>query len=193
MNDTASALIERQSPLDLIGIAVDVYTALMGLANSDWEREAAFTQGTVANSMSQAPTKNVLVYHDQGSTFTPSGDVQHEHYQLDLDLGGTKGYEILVFDSGTFKLAGDGGFINWCYGGSFANNPDGSVTFNTTNCTPPADYVDVTHGGLFNREQVSSITFPSAGTTVNWNIFGDSGAAPEATGYSATVGNGSTP
>ena len=32
-------------------------------------------------------------------------------------MGFTKGYEIYVFDSGTFWLAGDGGYENWAYAG----------------------------------------------------------------------------
>ena len=55
-------------------------------------------------------------------------DAVHVHQELDIGLGFTQGYEIWVFDSGTFSRAGDGGFINWAFGGCFtANGAD--VTF----------------------------------------------------------------
>jgi hypothetical protein len=34
-----------------------------------------------------------------------------------------------------------------------------------------------------------TVTFPSSGTTVNWNIFGDSGSAPQGTSC-GTASNG---
>ena len=51
-------------------------------------------------------------------------DAVHLHKELDIGniLGiheFTQGYEIWVFDYGTFSLAGDGEFINWAYGGCY--------------------------------------------------------------------------
>ena len=55
-------------------------------------------------------------------------DAVHYHQELDIGLGFTKGYEIWVFDSGTFSLAGDGGYVNWAIGGCFSG-PKTDVVF----------------------------------------------------------------
>ena len=55
-------------------------------------------------------------------------DAVHVHQELDIGLGFSQGYEIWVFDSGTFSRAGDGGFINWAFGGCFSEN-GAHVTF----------------------------------------------------------------
>ena len=102
----------------------------------------------VASIANQYPSKNCIVFHDQSSTFSfctffifchgyppfASGwlssapDAVHVHQELNIGLGFTQGYEIWVFDSGTFSRAGDGGFINWAFEGCFtANGAD--VTF----------------------------------------------------------------
>ena len=66
-----------------------------------------------------------------------ASDAVHVHQELDLgkllgfiDL--TQGYEIWVFDSGTFSLAGDGGYENWAFGGCFTR-ADTEVNF-TQSC-----------------------------------------------------------
>jgi hypothetical protein len=37
-------------------------------------------------------------------------------------MGVTFGYNIYVFSSGTFVLAGDGGYENWAFAGNFVRN-----------------------------------------------------------------------
>lgn len=70
------------------------------------------------------------MYHDQDCEYDLYGGV-HEHVELDLtDSLGTMGYEIWVFDYGTFELVGDGGYENWAISGNFVR--DGNyVTFNS--------------------------------------------------------------
>ena len=60
-------------------------------------------------------------------------DAVHVHHEIDIGniLGFyefTQGYEIWVFDSGTFSLAGDGGYENWAMGGCYSKQ-DSDVTF----------------------------------------------------------------
>lgn len=88
------------------------------------------------------PNKNVIVYHDQDSQTNFVNGV-HSHQELNLPDGPeTQGYEIYVFDSGTFTLAGDGGYLNWCFAGDYDRDGESTtVTFNTiedTSVTPPA-------------------------------------------------------
>jgi hypothetical protein len=74
---------------------------------------------------------NVLVYHNQDSGYDLY-DATHAHYELDIGLGFTQGYEVWVFDYGTFELVGDGGYANWAIGGSFSG-PSDDVTFYSMN------------------------------------------------------------
>lgn len=73
---------------------------IIDLFEDQAEKEGAFTQQTVQNLLDAYPTKNVIVYHDQDSYYDLSPDAVHAHYELDLLLGFTKGYEIWVFDTG---------------------------------------------------------------------------------------------
>lgn len=86
-----------------------------------------FTKGMLRQLQLEFPDKNVIIFHDQGSTADFVNGV-HEHHELDTGMGFTKGYETYVFDYGTFTLAGDGGFINWAFAGNYVKN-DNVVTF----------------------------------------------------------------
>jgi hypothetical protein len=88
------------------------------------DAETQYTQGLVAQLISQYPQKNVIVYHNQDSQFS-GVNVVHMHVEMNLNfLGETQGFEVQVFDSGTFMLEGDGGFANWCFDGNFNHNGD---------------------------------------------------------------------
>lgn len=65
------------------------------------------------------------------------------HCELPLDdgiLDLTEDYNLYLFDFGTFTLQGDGGYVNWAFGGHFDRN-DHEVTFypigdSSCKCTP---------------------------------------------------------
>ncbi|EJD48393.1 hypothetical protein AURDEDRAFT_136092 [Auricularia subglabra TFB-10046 SS5] len=62
------------------------------------------------------PDTNVVVCHtDHEADFDGEEDVDwaHTHFEIDISLGGTIGYEVYVGGSGTFKRNGDGGYMNW--------------------------------------------------------------------------------
>ncbi|EPQ53362.1 hypothetical protein GLOTRDRAFT_100927 [Gloeophyllum trabeum ATCC 11539] len=40
-------------------------------------------------------------------------DWVHQHFEIDIEIGGTIGYELYLGNTGTFKRNGDGGDINW--------------------------------------------------------------------------------
>ena len=59
-------------------------------------------------------------------------DNLHVHHEVDigsiLGYDFTQGYEIWVFDSGTFSLAGDGGYENYAVNGCHSG-PSGDIVF----------------------------------------------------------------
>ncbi|KIY61616.1 hypothetical protein CYLTODRAFT_362612, partial [Cylindrobasidium torrendii FP15055 ss-10] len=76
--------------------------------------------------------KNVVVCHtDHEAKFdgVQGTDWYHEHFEVDIQIGGTIGYEVYVAGSGTFKRNGDGGEINWGWNGVLAKDAeeDGSL------------------------------------------------------------------
>lgn len=107
--------------------------------------ENSFTQSTVSSLANQYPEKNILVFHDTDSTGvlgtfslfskrvkSPSilwiVNSVYTHFELDIGFGLTQGYEIYVFDYGTFSLVGDGGYENWALEGCF-DGPRSAVVF----------------------------------------------------------------
>jgi hypothetical protein len=94
------------------------------------EAEGAFTQNTVTTLASQLPDKNIVIFHDQDSDTQFSDDAQHVHYELDIGLGFTQGYEIIAFTEGWFRRAGDGGWENWAIYGNWDDSyGDGWIHF----------------------------------------------------------------
>jgi len=142
-SDALKRLDERQAALDIIGTiisvvndvigAIGIITDLIDFDNKAHAAESNFTQQMVISLGNQYPDKNRLVFHNQHSTYNLSPDAVHVHHELDIGLGFTYGYEIWVFDYGTFELAGDGGFINWAFGGCYSRQ-DGSADVTFTQC-----------------------------------------------------------
>jgi hypothetical protein len=98
------------------------------------ELEATFTQAVVANISGEQPQWNVMMYHNEDSTVN-FHNWTHNFTELYLHcFGKTQGYDIYAFEYGNFTLAGDGGYENWAFYGSFEQNgPD--VTFYSMNPT----------------------------------------------------------
>jgi len=55
---------------------------------------------------------------------TEGHDWYHEHHEVPVGfpIGGTIGYEIYGFRTGEFHRDGDGGFLNWAWGGTVSKN-----------------------------------------------------------------------
>lgn len=115
---------------EVLNIAKTVFDWVQDINNAQHEAESAFTQNTIDQLLAYYPGKNAIIFHDQDST-TDFVNGVHQHYELDLPSSpGTQGYEIFVLDSGTFTRAGDGGYLNWCFGGSYDYPPlSNTVTF----------------------------------------------------------------
>ncbi|KAF5359387.1 hypothetical protein D9756_003622 [Leucocoprinus leucothites] len=97
----------------------------------DNEGRGQFTQDTVANGRSQYPDFNWVVVHTKHETDfdgVQDEDWGHQHQEFDIEIGGTIGYEIYWFRSGTFKRQGDGGFLNWAWGGAMTSTADDGAT-----------------------------------------------------------------
>ena len=100
------------------------------------ENEITFTQAIVANLSGEQPKFNVMVYHDDSSivnfhNYSTNSTELHTHC-----FGETITYNVYLFEWGDFTLAGDGGYENWAFYGSFTRNGP-EVTFYSMNPTIP--------------------------------------------------------
>ncbi len=79
--------------------------------------EQQFTKSTVDKLAQMYPGKNIMMVHSaHDANFVNSAQT---HVELKLVLSFTQGYDVYVFDSGTFTLKGDRGFENWCFIGNY--------------------------------------------------------------------------
>jgi hypothetical protein len=121
------------------GIYAGLKAAFAGInfvGNEIHNEEIAFTQQFVGRLSAKFPNKNIMVVHPaHTANFVNSttGFVELPLVHRVQFQGGdgvpTQGYNWYVFDSGTFKLEGDGGFENYCYTGNYQKNSDGTITF----------------------------------------------------------------
>ena len=92
----------------------------LNLVGSDKEKRAQFTQRMIADLNREYPNYNAVITHHKSSRANGPG-VVHDHVELPMSIG-TKGYEIFMSPKGQpfkFELNGDGGYLNWAYGGDF--------------------------------------------------------------------------
>jgi|SRR5271154_1337607 hypothetical protein len=124
---------------EILGIAVDVLNGIKDIIEiitdiedidaTEHEAESNFTQGVVLQLGESYPTWNaIVVTSDEDYNFT-FNDYVYAHQECDIGLGFTKGYNIYMLDYGTFQLNGDGGFINWAFGGNYDYEDGDYVTF----------------------------------------------------------------
>jgi hypothetical protein len=92
---------------------------IMTIDDNQHTIEEAYTQALVAELISENPGRNVLMYHNKDSQFNSGNIVYRDYVECDIHFHMTQGYEVYVFDTGTFNLAGDGGYINWAFMGNF--------------------------------------------------------------------------
>lgn len=115
--------------IDIAGLVLDVANTVWEVVKDIFEAvekqheaQDKFTQSFVQTARERYPGKNALaicVGHDRNFQ-----NASHEHTELRVSLGRTVGYECYVFDSGTLTKRGDGGFINWCFNGSYKRDGD---------------------------------------------------------------------
>lgn len=108
----------------LIGAIV---TSIDTLNKKEHAKQEAFTQMMVEELRLRYPAYNVLIVHPKHSRNLVNE--HHHHEELKLTSPRTKGYEVYIFESGTFNLEGDGGLINWCFGGRYERDGSSRVNF----------------------------------------------------------------
>jgi hypothetical protein len=88
-----------------------------------------FAKYTIRAMRETYPSKNVVMFVDTRSKFNFKGEAVKARKDMYLGMH-TKGFDVWVFDEGTFQLSGDGGWERWGYGGN-TEGPDkmGRMTF----------------------------------------------------------------
>jgi len=107
----------------IVGVAFGVTALVKQLQAEDNEKRAAFTQRTIAELNQKYPDYNFVITHHKNSKAEGPG-VVHQHVELPMAVG-SAGYEIFGSRKGQpfkFVLNGDGGFINWAFGGDFTRD-----------------------------------------------------------------------
>ncbi|KAF7186652.1 hypothetical protein HII31_12061 [Pseudocercospora fuligena] len=105
--------------IDIASFANDVYNEVQDLIDNGHDGASKFVQDTVSRYAAQFPDKNIIMYHDQDSSWNFAG-ASHVHTEFNLpDPLGTMVYEIIVFDYGSFRRRGDGGYLNWGFQGNW--------------------------------------------------------------------------
>ncbi|KAK7947933.1 uncharacterized protein PG986_008819 [Apiospora aurea] len=117
--DTLNAT-RQGSALNVLGIATSVVTDIVheifGIIKADDDKKAKWVDETLNRLWAADPGRNVLVYHSQKSRYRLQG-TRHEHFELDKFLVGSYGYEIWVFESGSFTLEGGRDATEWGWRG----------------------------------------------------------------------------
>ncbi|KAF7436587.1 hypothetical protein PC9H_003420 [Pleurotus ostreatus] len=102
-------------------LVTSVIQGLVGGVQLDNQKREAFTKEVVSEMRARFPQFNWIIVHVKHTTKfdgTRGVDWGHKHHELDIQIGGTIGYEIYNFKSGEFTRHGDGGFINWAFQGN---------------------------------------------------------------------------
>ncbi len=115
--------------MELMNDIQDIVSDISDIDTAQHDAESQFTQVMLSNLMAQYPCSNVIIYHDGDCGYSLVND-QNAFVEFDIGLGMTQGYYINVFDSGIFTLVGDGGWLNWAYGGNYVQDGN-DLTFST--------------------------------------------------------------
>ena len=87
------------------------------------EAREKFTNDSVDRLAQEFPDYNVLLVHT--AHHFESGEHVHKHVEFYTGAGNSYGYEVYLMRKGqktVFILDGDGGFINWCFTGSYTKD-----------------------------------------------------------------------
>lgn len=124
--------LDTRNPI-LIGIirqaVVTIVRGLIQAIADDKLARADFTSSFISEARNNYPEFNWVICHvDHITQFdgVEGDDWGHGHEEFDIVIGGTVGYEVYYFGSGTFIRLGDGGFLNWAYGGNVISRTDSS-------------------------------------------------------------------
>jgi hypothetical protein len=103
----------------IVAIVTKIASRIAQSVAEDKKKRAEFTRQFVEESARKYPGYNVVLIHTRHET---TGKHIHNHVEVDINIGGTIGYEIYYSRKGqpfTLTNKGDGGFLNWAYNGEF--------------------------------------------------------------------------
>jgi hypothetical protein len=107
-----------------------IIEVIKGKIEKDKTRRSQFTSDFIKDAMAKYRGWNWVICHTKHKT-NFKGEHHHRHEEFKVSFGKTIGYEIYWFKAGTFERQGDGGYLNWSYGGNIASkSKDGkTITF----------------------------------------------------------------
>ncbi|KAJ3511734.1 hypothetical protein NMY22_g15557 [Coprinellus aureogranulatus] len=115
----------------IVKAVLELVSTIVGQVNDDNEGRSEFTQKVVSEGHKKWPEYNWVICHTDHSTHfdgEQGKDWDHFHREYDIKIGGTIGYEVYWFRSGTFERHGDGGYLNWAYYGNVKSTSNGGAT-----------------------------------------------------------------
>ncbi|KAJ2935665.1 hypothetical protein H1R20_g1430, partial [Candolleomyces eurysporus] len=127
---TSADLAARQGPA-IAAVAqgiVGIVGTILERIEADKGARSEYTQDFIDLAREQYPSFNWVICHTEHSTDFDGAqgeDWDHSHQEFPV-FAGTIGYEIYWFKSGIFVREGDGGFLNWAYGGNVLDRTDSS-------------------------------------------------------------------
>ncbi|KAF8896147.1 hypothetical protein BD779DRAFT_1667989 [Infundibulicybe gibba] len=108
--------------------ALKIIQAVLRESRKDNAARSEFTKNMISSLRNAYPSFNFVICHTAHKHQWDGAlgpDWGHWHQEFDIQVGGTIGYEIYYARSGWFKRQGDGGFLNWAYGGKVVGNSEG--------------------------------------------------------------------
>ncbi|TEB23175.1 hypothetical protein FA13DRAFT_1740316 [Coprinellus micaceus] len=107
-----------------------IIDVIKGKIEKDKARRSQFTSDFIKDAMAKYRGWNWVICHTKHKTDF-KGENHHRHEEFKVSFGKTIGYEIYWFKAGTFERQGDGGYLNWAYGGNIVSkSKDGKkITF----------------------------------------------------------------
>ncbi|KAJ2918889.1 hypothetical protein MD484_g1485, partial [Candolleomyces efflorescens] len=109
---------------------VSLIEYVLGRIADDKGARSDYTKDFIENALQKFPGYNWVICHVAHQTQfdgVQNEDWGHDHTEFPIFLG-TIGYEIYWFKSGTFVRQGDGGYLNWAYGGNVLSRTDPAGT-----------------------------------------------------------------
>jgi len=116
----------ESAALTVVKTAVAIFSKVLAAIGKAQHKDAlkrgAFTQDVVQQTLQKHPGWNCIVVHTKHTKNfkgAEGNDWAHAHQELKtkFPVGSTIGFEIYTFREGSFELKGDGGYLNWAYGG----------------------------------------------------------------------------
>ncbi|PPR05803.1 hypothetical protein CVT26_010153 [Gymnopilus dilepis] len=127
------ASIERRGRGGIVKILAKGIEALVNLIKGKIERDKRYrsewTKKMIDELRSKYPRFNFVICHPKHQ-FTPKPNTNYGHFhrEVKVSFGKTVGYEIYWFQEGHFHRFGDGGWLNWAYGGVVTKKSDRGST-----------------------------------------------------------------